>query len=86
MNKRIKTLTAMLMLASGICSYAQDGFRPWNDHHVNGINRLPARAEQIDTTRMKSPAFKMILTATGGYAYRRPEDGIYVIPIGCLKP
>ena len=43
-------------------------------------------AEQIDTTRMKSPAFKMILTATGEYAYRRPEDGIYVIPIGCLKP
>lgn len=42
-------------------------------------------ANQIDTTRMKSPAFKMILTATGEYAYRRPEDGIYVVPIGCLK-
>ena len=35
---------------------------------------------------MKSPAFKMIMTATGEYAYRRPEDGIYVVPIGCLKP
>ena len=44
MYNRIKTLTAMLMLATGLCSYAQDGFRPWNDHHVNGINRLPARA------------------------------------------
>jgi len=28
----------------------------------------------------------MILTATGEYAYRRPEDGIYVVPVGCLKP
>ena len=51
-----------------------------------GAETLNALAEQIDTTRMKSPAFKMILTATGEYAYRRPEDGIYVIPIGCLKP
>ena len=51
-----------------------------------GAETLNALAEQIDTTRMKSPALKMILTATGEYAYRRPEDGIYVIPIGCLKP
>ena len=28
---------------------------------------------------------KMILTAIGEYAYRRPEDGIYIVPIGCLK-
>lgn len=51
-----------------------------------GAETLNALAEQIDTTRMKAPAFKMILTATGEYAYRRPEDGIYVIPLGCLKP
>jgi len=42
-------------------------------------------ANQIDTSRMKAPAFKMILTATGEYAYRRPDDGIYIVPIGCLK-
>lgn len=51
-----------------------------------GAETLNELADQIDTTRMKSPAFKMILTATGEYAYRRPEDGIYVVPIGCLKP
>ena len=51
-----------------------------------GAETLNELANQIDTTRMKSPAFKMILTATGEYAYRRPEDGIYVVPIGCLKP
>lgn len=51
-----------------------------------GAETLNELANQIDTTRMKSPAFKMILTATGEYAYRCPEDGIYVVPIGCLKP
>ena len=50
-----------------------------------GVATLTALAKQIDTERMKAPAFKMILTATGEYAYRRPEDGIYVVPIGCLK-
>lgn len=46
------------------------------------LNRLVA---QIDTTKMKEPAFKMVLTAVGEYAFRRPEDGVYVVPIGCLK-
>ena len=52
----------------------------------DGAETLNALADQIDTTRMKAPTFKMILTAVGEYAYRRPEDGIYVVPIGCLKP
>lgn len=52
---------------------------------ADGAKSLNALAAQIDTTRMKAPAFKMILTATGNYAYRCPDDGIYVVPIGCLK-
>ncbi len=52
----------------------------------DGVRTLSSLADQIDTVRMKEPAFKMILTATGEYAYRRPEDGIYVVPVGCLKP
>ena len=39
----------------------------------------------IDTTRQRDVAFKMVLTATGDFAYQRP-DGIVVCPIGCLKP
>lgn len=50
-----------------------------------GVETLTSLTNQIDTERMKSPAFKMILTATGEHAYRRPEDGIYIVPIGCLK-
>lgn len=52
----------------------------------SGAETLNALENQIDTTHMKAPSFKMILTATGDYAYRRPDDGIYVVPIGCLKP
>ena len=52
----------------------------------DGAATLTALSNQIDTSKMKEPAFKMILTATGDYAYRRPEDGIYVVPIGCLQP
>lgn len=51
----------------------------------DGAETLNTLAEQIDTALMKAPAFKMILTATGEYAYRRPNDGIYIVPIGCLK-
>ena len=50
----------------------------------DGIATLKALESKIDTTRMKKPAFLMVLTAVGSYAYRR-EDGVYVIPVGCLK-
>lgn len=33
---------------------------------------------------MKVPAFKMILTGVGNYAYQR-KDSIWVVPIGALK-
>lgn len=51
-----------------------------------GVETLNQLESQIDTDHMKEPAFKMIFTATGDYAYRRPDDGIYIVPIGCLKP
>lgn len=41
-------------------------------------------ADKIDTDRMKAPFFLMVLTRTGDYAYRR-QDGVCVVPIGCLK-
>lgn len=50
-----------------------------------GAANLNALEEKIDTTKMKAPSFKMVLTGTGMYAYRR-KDGVYVVPIGTLKP
>jgi len=39
--------------------------------------------EKIDTDKMREPSFLLVLTG-GQYAYRR-KDGVYVVPIGCLK-
>lgn len=50
----------------------------------NGVTTLKELAGKIDTTRMKKPSFLMVLTAVGTYAYRR-EDGVYIVPVGCLK-
>ena len=49
-----------------------------------GASNLNSLADMIDTTRMKKPSFKMVLTAVGQYAYLR-TDGVIVVPIGCLK-
>ena len=49
-----------------------------------GATNLNSLEEKIDTTKMKAPSFKMVLTGTGMYAYRR-KDGVYVVPIGTLK-
>lgn len=49
-----------------------------------GAKNLKSLAAKIDTTKMKAPSFLMVLTGTSRYAIRR-EDGVYVVPIGCLK-
>lgn len=55
------------------------------DNLINhGASTLLSLAEKIDTTKMKSPSFMMVLTAAGDYAYRR-DDGVLVVPVGCLK-
>ncbi len=52
------------------------------EHLINeGAAHLLKIRNDIDST--KGPAFMMIVTATGP-AYRR-EDGIYVVPLNCLK-
>ncbi len=39
--------------------------------------------DKVNTEKMREPSFLMILTGTE-IAYRR-EDGVYVVPLGCLK-
>ena len=50
----------------------------------DGAKTLRMLSEIIDTSRMKAPAFCMVLIGVGEFAYRR-TDGVYVVPIGCLK-
>lgn len=49
-----------------------------------GASTLKKLSSIIDTDKMKGPSFSAVLTGVGRYAYQR-EDGVYVIPIGCLK-
>lgn len=49
-----------------------------------GAKSLLTLSGKLDTAKMKQPSFLMVLTGTGDYAYRR-TDGVFVVPIGCLK-
>lgn len=50
----------------------------------SGAKNLLTLASRIDTDKMPAPSFLMVLTGTGPFAYRRP-DGVYVVPVGCLR-
>ena len=50
----------------------------------DGALSLNKLADKIDTSKMKKPAFKMVLCGVAPFAYKR-EDDVYVVPIGCLK-
>lgn len=51
------------------------------DEAALNLNKL---TEKIDLEYMRKPSFLMIVYG-GQYAYQR-ADGVYVVPIGCLKP
>ncbi len=51
-----------------------------------GASTLIDLANKINLDKMPAPSFMMIITAVGDFCYRRPQDGIWVVPIGCLRP
>ena len=54
-----------------------------NKQIEEAANNLLKLKEIVDTQKMGEPAFLMVLTG-GQFAYRR-EDGVLVVPLGCLK-
>lgn len=74
---------AVIHLRDG--SYGLIEIKLGGDKLINeGAENLKKLETRIDTTKMKKPSFLLVLTAVGSYAYRR-EDGVCVVPIGCLK-
>ena len=74
---------AVVHLRNG--SYGLIEIKLGGDNLINmGAENLIKLKNKIDTTKMNNPSFLMVLTATGKYAYQR-EDGVCVVPIGCLK-
>ncbi len=51
-----------------------------------GAASLNALEGKLDFKTMGHPAFKIVLTAVGEYAYRRKEDDIIVCPVSALRP
>ena len=51
---------------------------------AEGVKNLNDLRDKIDTTKMREPSFMAVVVGAGEYAYRR-EDGIYIVPIACLK-
>lgn len=51
--------------------------------NLSKIQNLMIDSEKIGRTKLHKPKFLAVITSTE-YAYKR-EDGVYVLPIGCLK-
>ena len=50
----------------------------------DGIKSLNSVLKNLDTDKMGKPSFMAVIVGIGRYAYRR-EDGVYIVPIGCLR-
>jgi predicted AAA+ superfamily ATPase len=74
---------AVILLPNG--SYGLIEIKLGGKELINeGAATLLKLAAKIDTDKMKKPAFMMVIVGVGDYAYER-EDGVKVVPIGCLK-
>ena len=74
---------AVIHLRSGHYGLAE--IKLGGDRLINeGAENLIKLETMIDSEKMPAPSFKMILTGTDRYAYRRP-DGVFVVPVGCLR-
>ena len=51
--------------------------------HLNKIESLIIEHNKINEVKIRQPDLKLIITATQ-YGYKR-DDGVYIVPIGCLK-
>lgn len=50
-----------------------------------GAESLKKISSLLDKEKMNEPSFMMVLTGIGSCAYKR-KDGVFVVPIGMLKP
>ena len=82
-DKRGLECDAVIHLRNG--SYGLVEIKLGGDDLIEGgAKSLMELSADIDTSRMKSPSFMMVLTGIGDFPYQR-DDGVFVLPIGCLK-
>lgn len=83
-DKRGREVDAVVVLPDGSYGLVEIKLGQIDEVMDAAAKTLNSISDDINETKMKAPAFKMILTGNGKVAYRR-EDGVYVVPIGCLK-
>ena len=66
-------------------SYALLEVKLGGEDNINkGAASMIELSNNIDTDKMPLPSFMAVIVGVGKFAYKR-KDGVYVIPIGCLK-
>ena len=66
-------------------SYALLEVKLGGEEHINdGAASMIELSNNINTEKMPAPSFMAVIIGVGKYAYQR-QDGVYVIPIGCLR-
>ena len=66
-------------------SYALLEVKLGGEDNINkGAASLIELSNNIDTDKMPRPSFLAVIVGVGKFAYQR-KDGVFVIPIGCLK-
>jgi uncharacterized protein len=76
-------LEADLIIRSRNGSWAAIEVKLGQKKTEEAANHLLALKNRVDQEKMGEPAFLMVLTG-GQFAYRR-KDGVWVVPIGCLR-
>lgn len=74
-------MTTMSLFESGDSKFEVKLGRGAIDSAAKNLLKL---REKVDSEQEGDPVFPAVVTYTG-FAYRR-EDGVFVIPIGCLSP
>lgn len=74
-------IDAIVVLNDG--RYGMIEIKLGNGQIDEAANNLIKVANRIDTEKQTKPSFLMVLTGTE-YAYKR-DDGVLVVPVGCLK-
>ena len=73
---------AVLVLRDG--SWAAVEVKMGAGEFDSAAENLRKCVNRVNTDKMREPSFLMILSATE-FAYRR-KDGVFVVPLGCLRP
>lgn len=85
LSRTLQTIGAVLIEGPKLCGKSTTAAKQARSAVLLEPDRTLKLVDKIDVGKMSAPSFLMVLTASGEYAFRR-DDGVLVVPIGCLAP